>query len=96
MKRGLAALLLQTAILVASPVSNTLAQSGPGHSQPPVARKAAHVTEIHGYKLEDNYFWLREKNNPEVIKYLEEENAYTDGVMKPDRKSTRLNSSHRL
>ena len=25
----------------------------------------------------DNYFWLREKTNPEVVKYLEAENAYT-------------------
>jgi oligopeptidase B len=31
----------------------------------------------------DNYFWLREKTNPEVRAYLEAENAYTDAVMKP-------------
>ena len=30
----------------------------------------------------DNYYWLREKTNPEVIAYLEAENAYTDAVMK--------------
>ena len=29
----------------------------------------------------DNYFWLKDKTNPEVIKYLEEENAYCDLVM---------------
>jgi oligopeptidase B len=50
---------------------------------PPVAKKVPKTTEIHGYKLTDNYFWLREKANPEVIKYLEDENAYTDEVMKP-------------
>jgi oligopeptidase B len=31
----------------------------------------------------DNYFWLRDKKNPEVKAYLEAENAYTDAVMKP-------------
>ena len=31
----------------------------------------------------DNYFWLRDKPNPEVRAYLEAENAYTDAVMKP-------------
>ena len=50
---------------------------------PPVAKKIPHVTEINGHKLTDNYFWLREKSNPEVHAYLEAENAYTDAVMKP-------------
>jgi len=50
---------------------------------PPVAKKIPHVTEINGHKLTDNYFWLREKSNPEVRAYLEAENAYTDAVMKP-------------
>jgi len=31
----------------------------------------------------DNYYWLRDKKNPEVAAYLEAENAYTDAVMKP-------------
>ena len=50
---------------------------------PPVAKKIPHVTEINGRKMVDNYFWLREKTNPEVRAYLEAENAYTDAVMKP-------------
>ncbi|HET6179468.1 MAG TPA: S9 family peptidase [Candidatus Sulfotelmatobacter sp.] len=50
---------------------------------PPVAKKVPHVTEINGHKLVDNYFWLRDKPNPEVRAYLEAENAYTDAVMKP-------------
>jgi oligopeptidase B len=49
---------------------------------PPVAKKVPKVTEINGRKLVDNYFWLREKKNPEVKAYLEAENAYTDVVMK--------------
>ena len=33
---------------------------------PPAAAKKAHPTEIHGYTLKDDYFWLREKSNTEV------------------------------
>ena len=50
---------------------------------PPVAKKVEHVTEVNGHKLVDEYFWLRDKPNPEVRAYLEAENAYTDAVMKP-------------
>ena len=50
---------------------------------PPIAKKAPKVTEIHGQKLVDNYYWLRDKQNPDVRAYLEAENAYTDAVMKP-------------
>jgi len=50
---------------------------------PPVAKKVPHVTDVNGHKLTDNYFWLRDKPNPEVRAYLEAENAYTDAVMKP-------------
>jgi oligopeptidase B len=49
----------------------------------PVAAKHAHTTQIHGYTLTDDYFWLREKANPAVREYLEAENAYTAAVMKP-------------
>ena len=55
-----------------------LAQGAGVATRPPVARKTPHVTKIHGYTLKDDYFWLREKSNPEVITYLEAENAYTD------------------
>ncbi|HEY6328156.1 MAG TPA: oligopeptidase B, partial [Blastocatellia bacterium] len=54
-----------------------------GH--PPVAKKIPHTTEIHGLTLKDDYFWLREKKNPDVIQYLESENAYTEEMMKPTR-----------
>jgi oligopeptidase B len=49
---------------------------------PPVAKKVPKVTEIHGQKLVDNYYWLRDKPNPEVKAYMEAENAYADAVMK--------------
>ena len=50
--------------------------------QPPIARVIAHHETRYGTTVVDNYFWLREKTNPEVIKYLEEENAYTAVVTK--------------
>jgi len=45
--------------------------------QPPVARVVPHHETRFGAIVIDNYFWLREKSNPEVIKYLDQENAYT-------------------
>jgi oligopeptidase B len=59
------------------------AADNPSLPAPPVAKKVPHVTEVNGHKLVDNYFWLRDKQNPEVRAYLEAENAYTDAVMKP-------------
>jgi oligopeptidase B len=50
---------------------------------PPVAKKEPKITEINGRKLVDNYYWLREKKNPDVKAYMEAENVYTDAVMKP-------------
>jgi len=53
---------------------------------PPVAKIIPNTTVIHGDTLVDNYYWLRDKTNPEVIKYLEDENAYTKSVMKHTEK----------
>jgi oligopeptidase B len=77
-----AALLIGVLVMAIAPAMR--AQDGTA-KQPPVAKKIPHITEIHGYKLTDNYFWMREKKNPEVAKYLEDENAYTDEVMAPTR-----------
>jgi oligopeptidase B len=49
---------------------------------PPLAKKIEHKTEIHGQTLLDPYFWLREKENPEVIAHLNAENAFTDATLK--------------
>ena len=50
---------------------------------PPVAAKKPKVMTRFGDRRVDNYFWLREKSNPEVIDYLNAENRYTQAVMKP-------------
>lgn len=47
----------------------------------PVAAVRPHRFEEHGTVRTDPYYWLRERSNPEVIKYLEDENAYTKAVM---------------
>jgi oligopeptidase B len=50
--------------------------------KPPVAETIPKVDVLHGEKRVDNYFWLRERENPRVIEYLEAENKYTEAMMK--------------
>ncbi len=50
---------------------------------PPVARVVPKETTLNGETRVDNYFWLRNRDNPETIAYLEAENAYTQSVMQP-------------
>jgi oligopeptidase B len=59
------------AVLVASSV---VARAEVG---PPVAKRIEHRETWHGETLVDEYHWLREKSNPEVLRHLEAENAYT-------------------
>jgi oligopeptidase B len=47
----------------------------------PVAAVRPHRFDEFGTVRIDNYYWLKERSNPEVIKYLEDENAYTKAVM---------------
>ena len=46
--------------------------------QPPVAEQRPTTREIHGETRVDHYEWLRDKESPEVVAYLEAENAYTE------------------
>jgi oligopeptidase B len=72
----------------AAPVPRQAVDTSP---RPPVARKEAHVTALHGRELVDPYFWLRKKGSPEVVQYLEAENAYTAAMTKSlDPLATRL------
>lgn len=43
---------------------------------PPVAAKKDTVLEKHGDKRVDSYYWLNDRENPEVIQYLKDENTY--------------------
>lgn len=48
----------------------------------PRATPIPHTFQEHGQQREDPYYWLKDKHNPEVIRYLEAENAYTQKAMK--------------
>ncbi|MDH4038114.1 MAG: S9 family peptidase [Candidatus Krumholzibacteria bacterium] len=52
-------------------------------AEPPVAARRPHETVTHGDTLRDNYYWLREKESPEVRAYLEAENGYAAEKMAP-------------
>src|SRR5213595_3483876 len=51
--------------------------------KPPVARREPVEHVLHGDRRVDHYDWLRHKESPEVLAYLEAENAFTDAVLKP-------------
>ncbi len=52
-------------------------------AQPPIARRDPTPTTLHGVTLQDDFRWMRDKNSPELIAYLEAENAYTAAFMAP-------------
>jgi oligopeptidase B len=58
-------------------------QSNSPSVTPPVAKRVPKTDTLHGHRRVDDYFWLREKSNPEVVAYIEAENAYADACMKP-------------
>ncbi len=49
--------------------------------QTPIAKKISKALTIHNDTRIDNYYWLNNKENPEVIDYLNTENAYTKHIM---------------
>ncbi len=66
-------------ILIATTIHSIMNAQSP---QPPVAKKNPKVFTEHGKQRIDNYYWLNERENPEVISYLNAENAYTAEVLK--------------
>ena len=61
-------------------MTSPLLPTSPG---PPRARVAPTRLETHGVVRVDDYYWLRERDNPEVTAYLEAENEHTRAVMAP-------------
>ncbi len=49
----------------------------------PQVKKIPKELTIHGDTRIDNYYWLNDRNNPEVIQYLKNENKYTEEIMQP-------------
>ena len=82
MNKGFLRRVCSGVVLLVAVFAFTAADTGSLPS-PPVAKKVPHVTEVNGHKMVDDYFWLRDKPNPEVRAYLEAENVYTESVMKP-------------
>jgi oligopeptidase B len=55
-------------------------------ANPPQVPEIPHeITEV-GQTRNDPFFWLREKANPDVLKYLQAENRYTETALKPTEK----------
>ncbi len=49
---------------------------------PPVAKKIPKELTTHGHTRIDNYYWMNDRDNPEVIAHLSAENAWKDAAMK--------------
>jgi oligopeptidase B len=49
---------------------------------PPHARRVPHKERLHGVERVDDYYWLRQKDAPDVVAYLNAENRYTDTLMR--------------
>src|SRR5262249_61703961 len=63
-----------------APAAPAPVPSGP---QPPVAKRIPHPQTLHGRELADDYYWLREKDKPDVVAYLQAESAFADAGMQP-------------
>jgi len=48
---------------------------------PPIAIKKPKALTIHNHTRTDDYFWMNERDSPEVVDYLNAENAYTASIM---------------
>ena len=77
----LASFLTFASILACAPDRGGGGGGGAATPEPPVAKIVPHELEIHGHVRTDDYYWLREREDPEVISYLEAENAYTGAVL---------------
>ena len=49
-------------------------------TRPPIAPRRPHALRAHGDERVDDWYWLRERDDPQVREYLEAENAYTQSV----------------
>ncbi|MBK6889136.1 MAG: S9 family peptidase [Sphingobacteriales bacterium] len=53
------------------------------HPTPPKAKIQPYTHSQHNKQRIDNYFWLRERDSPDVLAYLQAENDYTKAVFEP-------------
>ncbi len=79
---------MKPTVLLASLLLMTSTASAADRPAPPdVAKKPHTVTAPHGAARADEYYWLRDdrRENPEMLAYLDAENAYADALMAPLR-----------
>jgi hypothetical protein len=74
--------MLLSAMLLTAALSSQSLIDAQSAAPPTAARRPKTITKF-GDRRVDNYFWLREKSNPEVTSYLEAENAYLRAVTEP-------------
>jgi oligopeptidase B len=77
MRRGTVLTIQGVIVLGSLNVAPGIAQEGP---RPPVAKVVPKELTAHGHRRIDPYYWLNQRDDPEVIAYLEAENAYTDSM----------------
>ena len=49
----------------------------------PIAPRKPHERTLHGNAVQDPWFWLREKSDPDVIAHIEAENRHSDELLEP-------------
>ncbi|MBS4062788.1 MAG: S9 family peptidase [Bacteroidetes bacterium] len=81
MKKTISTLGLLLYIAPAIVILSSCSQTQKKEMNPPVAKKIPHEMTMHGHTRVDNYYWLNQRENAEVIAYLEAENTFTDEYM---------------
>ncbi|NCS87490.1 MAG: oligopeptidase B [Ignavibacteria bacterium CG2_30_36_16] len=68
--------------LLISGMSEIISQENESMTKPPIAKRVEKKLSIHDDTRTDYYFWLNQREDPEVIAYLEAENKYTEKKLK--------------
>ena len=72
--------LVLVCIIFVIPNNKIKAQKMVSKNIPPVAAVKPHTLKKHNDARIDNYYWLKDRENPEVIDYLNKENSYYDAM----------------
>ncbi|WP_426091453.1 S9 family peptidase [Flavobacterium sp. DSR3-2] len=67
-------------VIFAPSITKIKAQQMLKNISTPVAKIIPKTLEKHNEKRVDNYFWLNDRENPDVIDYLNQENTYYDAM----------------
>ncbi|NHE55706.1 S9 family peptidase [Cyclobacterium plantarum] len=55
------------------------------NTAPPIAKIKPTILEFHQHTRTDNYFWMKEREDPEVIDYLNKENEFKERCLEPTK-----------